>query len=84
MCDVDLRRIAVEEQILHADVDELVDSGSGLKQRLDHQAIFALNAVGRLNETLHFALIQAIYRSIPRAWRFQREPAPDPFHDDLV
>jgi hypothetical protein len=52
----------------------------GLKQRLDHQGIFALNAVSGLNETLHFASIQAIYRSIPRACRFQCQPAPDPLH----
>ncbi len=81
VCDVDLRRIAVEEQILHADVDELIDSGCGLKQRLDHQAVFALNAVGGLNETLPFASIQAVYRSIARVWRFQRQAAPDAIHD---
>jgi hypothetical protein len=42
---------------------------------------FALNAVGGLNETLHFVSIQAIYRSIPGACRFQRQAAPDPFHN---
>src|ERR1700733_9306951 len=34
MRDVDLWWIAVEEQVFYADVDELVDSGSGLEQRL--------------------------------------------------
>jgi hypothetical protein len=62
-------------------VDELIDSGSGLEQRLDHQGVFALDAVGGLNETLHFASTQAICRSIPDGYRFQSQTAPDPFHD---
>ena len=74
MRDMDLRRIAVEEQIFYTDVDELIDSGSCLKQRFNHQGVFALNMVSGLNKALHFTSIQAIYGSGPRAWRLQRQP----------
>jgi hypothetical protein len=79
--DVDLGRIAAEQQILHANMDELVDAGTGLEQRLDHQSVFALDTVGRLNEPLHFVAVQAVYGSIARAGRFERELAPDTLDD---
>jgi hypothetical protein len=35
----------------------------------------------RLNEPLHFVAVQAVYGSIARAGRFERELAPDPLDD---
>jgi hypothetical protein len=54
MQNVDLWWIPVQKQILQADVNESIHTGSGLEQRLDHQAVFALAAVGDLNQALDF------------------------------
>lgn len=51
-------RITAEQQVLHANMDELVHAGTGPEQRLDHQSVFALDTVDRLNEPLHFVAVQ--------------------------
>jgi hypothetical protein len=58
MGEVNLWWIALHQQILDTDVDEFIHSRPGQKQRLDHQCIFALAAVGDLNQTFNFAVFQ--------------------------
>ncbi len=81
MGDVDLRWIAIQKQILYANVHEFIHPCTGLEQRLNHQTVFALAAVGSLNQAFDFALLQPGYRSVLPARRLKRQPAPDPFHD---
>jgi hypothetical protein len=81
MGDVDLRWIAIQKQILYANVHEFIHPCTGLEQRLDHQAVFALAAVGGLDQAFDFALLQPGYRSVPPVRRLERQPAPDPLHD---
>jgi hypothetical protein len=50
-------------------------------RRLDHQAVRAVILVGGVNEAFHFASIQPLDCEIPRARRFERQPATNPFHD---
>ena len=55
-----LGRVAVEMQILDADLDKLADPRTGEKQRLDHQPLSAVGSVGSLDQALDFETIEAI------------------------
>jgi len=55
-----LGRVAVEMQILDADLDKLADPRTGEKQRLDHQPLTAVGSVGSLDQALDFQTIEAI------------------------
>jgi len=58
--DEDLRRIEVELQVSHLDVDEFADSGPGGEQRLDHQAVLGRLAVGGVDQAANLVLIKAV------------------------
>jgi hypothetical protein len=60
MDKTNLGRVAVEMQILDADLDELADPSTGEKQRLDHQPLTAVGSVGSLDRALDFETIEAI------------------------
>src|SRR5712691_5795058 len=60
MDKTNLGRVAVEMQILDADLDKLADPRTGEKQRLDHQPLTAVGSVGRLDHALDFETIEAI------------------------
>src|SRR5215469_13505263 len=81
MDDVNLRRVPIQEQILDPDMHELVDPGTGLEQRLDHQPIFAPAPVGGLNQTLNLTLLQARDRTAACMWRLQSQPPANPLQD---
>jgi hypothetical protein len=81
MGDVDLRRVAIQAQVLDTKVNQLSYPCARLKQHLDHQAVRAVMLVGGLNEAFNFASIQPLDRSIPRARRLERQPATNPLHD---
>ena len=81
MDEVYLRWIAIQQQILDTDVHEFIHARPGQKQRLDHQSIFALAAVGDLNQTFDLAVFQPGDGAGSHAWRLERQPATDSFHD---
>jgi hypothetical protein len=74
-CDVNLRRVAVQQQILDPDVHKLINAGAGLKQRLDQQTVLAFVPVCRLNQTLDFGPVKPLHRSFPGSRRFETEKA---------
>jgi hypothetical protein len=65
--DVHLRGIVIQQQILDADVAEFIYPRPGLEQRLEHEPVYALMAVGGLNQTFDFAELQSGDRAGPRA-----------------
>jgi hypothetical protein len=79
--DVDLRRVAIQAQVRDPKVNQLSHPRACLKQHLDHQAVRAVMLVGGVNEAFHFASIQPLDCAIPRARRFEHQPATHPFHD---
>jgi hypothetical protein len=76
--NVNLRWIAVQEQILDPDVYEFTYPCAGLEQGLDHEAVFALVAIGNLNQVLDLTLVQAGHGSFPGVRRLKPQPTPDP------
>jgi hypothetical protein len=60
MDKTNLGRVAVEMQILDADLDKLADPRAGEKQRLDHQPLTTMGSVSRLDQALDFETIEAI------------------------
>jgi len=80
MDDVHLGRVAIQKQIFDADVREFSHPRTALEQRLDHQAVFALDAISGLNQALHLAWVQPGDRSVARAGRLESQPTPDLLH----
>jgi hypothetical protein len=54
---------------------------TGLEQRLDQEPVFALAALGGLNQAFDFTLVQSGHGSGVR--RFEREVAPHPLDNIL-
>ena len=55
----------------------------GLEQRLDHEPVFALAAIGGLNQAFDFTLVQPGHGSLPGVRRFERQPVPHPLNNIL-
>jgi hypothetical protein len=53
--------VAVEVEILDADLHKLADPRTGQEQRLDHQPVTAARSVGGLDQALDFDAIEAIH-----------------------
>ena len=55
----------------------------GLEQRLDHEPVFALAAIGGMNQAFDFTLVQLGHGSLPGVRRFERQPVPHPLNNIL-
>ena len=75
--------VAVEVQILDADLDELADPRTGQEQRLDHQPLPAARSVGGLDQALDFEAIEAIHTAPAPSGRRQVELTPHVLDDVL-
>src|ERR1039458_7576396 len=67
-------------KVFDFDVGELLNASAGKKERFDHESVFALHAVGALNETLDFGAIQPLNRSLTRARRLELQLAAGLLH----
>jgi len=56
---------------------------TGLEQRLDQEPVFALAALGGLNQAFDFTLVRSGHGSLPDVRRFERQPAPHPLDNIL-
>lgn len=55
---VNLRRVAVEMEILDSDLDEFADPCTGQEQRFDHESVRAAIPVGRLDQPIDLEAIK--------------------------
>ena len=79
--EAQLRGIAIQQEILDADVHTFIHACPGLEQRFEHEAVGAPIAIGGLNQAFDFAGLQAGDCSVPRARWLKRQPTTDPLHD---
>src|SRR5918912_2649276 len=75
--------VAVEVQILDADLDKLADPRTGQEQRLDHQPVPTARSVGGLDQALDFEAIEAIHTAPPSRGRRQVKLTPHVLDDVL-
>ena len=57
MDQANLRRLAVEVEIVNSDLHEFADPRTGQKQRFDHQAATAPRSVGGLDQAFDFRAV---------------------------
>jgi hypothetical protein len=60
MSDVDLRRSAIQEQIFHTDLNELIHPRPGEEEGLDEQPFLAAVLIGTVDQPLDLAPVQTL------------------------
>src|SRR5260221_4616217 len=64
-------------------MDEFTDPRAGLEQGLDHEPVFAVVAIGGLDQAFDFTLVQSGHGSFPGVRRLELQSAPHALHHVL-
>jgi hypothetical protein len=69
VAEMDLRRVAIEMQVLDPGVDELIYPGAAEEERLYYQPVLAVRLIRALDQPLHLDFVQPVDGAPPRARR---------------